>query len=356
MMNNIIFFFLFYLLNASLLSAAYSVKVIGLDEANSTGIVEVTADGRTGPYTVSINLSQANIQVGNTTAVFNDIGYGDHIAYVENAYGCAVELPFTISDCPLEVHFFLEGAFNGDLETDFSGASNVMSHLFFDRGLLPGQTPLSPLATPTPQGHPYNQAPWNYTGTEGANWTDQDYVSNFQNGEPVDWALLTLIDNISSNHTKLFQAAGVVDINGEFHFTCPSDLRETIGASNDFYARIEHRNHMGILSSEPFNFNDDGLFAIFDFRTDDSYRDPTSVGQVPLKTTLGYWGMFGGDSNQDDFPSYDINGNDKAVWSDFNGIFDNYLQGDMNLDGDVNGRDKIIWEGNNGYSSRVPRN
>lgn len=355
-MYKALFLLLFYLVSINILLAAYSVKVISLDAVNSTGVVEVTADGRTGPYVASINLDLANIQAGSTTAIFNDIAYGDHVAYVDNAHGCRVELPFRISDCPLEVHFFLEGAFNGDLEQDFTGESNVMNHQLFDRGLLPGQTPISNLATATDPGQPYNQAPWAYTGTEGATWTDVDYMNNFPNAEPVDWALLTLINNVSSNHNKLFQAAGVVDINGEFHFTCPSDLRETIGASVDFYARIEHRNHMGILSSEPFNFNDDGLFAIFDFRTADSYRDPTSVGQVPLKTTLGYWGMFGGDANQSDFPSYDINGLDKAEWSDSNGVFDNYLPGDMNLDGDVNGKDKIVWEGNNGYSSRVPRN
>jgi len=27
----------------------------------------------------------------------------------------------------------------------------------------------------------------------------------------------------------------------------------------------------------------------------------------------------------------------------------------MNLDGDINGQDKALWENNNGVSSRVPR-
>jgi len=56
-----------------------------------------------------------------------------------------------------------------------------------------------------------------------------------------------------------------------------------------------------------------------------------------------------------DFPSFDINGIDKAIWLNSNGIFDKYLSPDMNLDGDVNGQDKALWFNNNGISSRVPK-
>lgn len=44
----------------------------------------------------------------------------------------------------------------------------------------------------------------------------------------------------------------------------------------------------------------------------------------------------------------DINGADKWVWQDQNGMFGVYAQGDYNIDGDVNGADKILWINNNG--------
>jgi len=54
-------------------------------------------------------------------------------------------------------------------------------------------------------------------------------------------------------------------------------------------------------------------------------------------------------------PSFDINGVDKSIWVDNNGIFDYYLSPDFDLNGDVNGQDKSFWARNNGISSRVPK-
>jgi len=65
--------------------------------------------------------------------------------------------------------------------------------------------------------------------------------------------------------------------------------------------------------------------------------------------------MYAGDADQFDFPSYDIQGTDKAIWFDNNGIFDYYFSPDFNLDGDINGQDKSLWFDNNGISSRVPK-
>ena len=65
--------------------------------------------------------------------------------------------------------------------------------------------------------------------------------------------------------------------------------------------------------------------------------------------------MFTGDADQTDFPSYDIQGTDKTLWLDNNGLFQQYIIPDFNLDGDVNGGDKALWDLNNGVSSRVPK-
>jgi len=87
----------------------------------------------------------------------------------------------------------------------------------------------------------------------------------------------------------------------------------------------------------------------YDFRTTDSYRDATSFGQKELE-------LYGGDGSQtNDIISYDINGMDKSLWSQDNGVFGRYLSSDYNLDGDVNGADRGLWGPNNGITSRVPK-
>jgi len=43
------------------------------------------------------------------------------------------------------------------------------------------------------------------------------------------------------------------------------------------------------------------------------------------------------------------------MWSENNGNFGAYTQADINLNGDVNGADKGIWFENNGISSSLPK-
>jgi len=347
-MYKALFSFITYFLSISVLFSAYSVNVVTVYDALGTGVVEITADGRTGPYTVIINSQSQIIGPGSTTTTFNNISFGNKVALIENVHGCIVELPFTVSKCALDIYFFFE--------SNFDILSNSMIPGLHTRGLLPGQTPISNLVSPTPDGQPYNQAPWNYAGIEGAGWTESDYATRFPDATPVDWTLLTVIDTLSTDHTELYKVAGIVDVEGRFHFACPNNLRDHIGLETEFYIRIEHRNHMGVLSPSPYHFSNYNDVARFDFRIADSYRVSTSVGQIQLGGSLGSWGMLGGDTNQSDFPSYDITGMDKTEWFETNGTFDNYLPGDMNLDGDVNGMDKAIWFQNNGKSSRVPKN
>jgi len=218
----------------------------------------------------------------------------------------------------------------------------MITILSADRKLLPGQTPANNNAPPTPAGQPYNIAPWSYTGTEGADWTDADYT-----GDEVDWILVSFRTGIAKN-TEVAMTAALLQKDGHIQFPDRCALPSATGA---LYVVIEHRNHMGIMSPTPVNIVNNVL--TYDFRASDSYKDGTSFGQKQF--TTGTWGMFAGDANQFDFPSYDIQGADKFVWSANNGVFDYYLLSDFNLDGDVNGLDKTIWFYNNGISSRVPK-
>jgi len=242
-------------------------------------------------------------------------------------------------DCiNVQMFAWMEGAYE---QTIFE----MRNTLNATRGLLPGQTPISNLATPTPAGQPYNTAPWNYTGTEGATWTDADYIPDM-----VDWVLLSFRTD-KAKSTQVAQTAGIIHRDGSI--TLPDRCGfEAIQGVDSVYVLLEHRNHMGIMTPEKIEIVNGTL--TYDFRTSDSFRDITSFGQKQLPT--GEWAMYAGDVNQTaDIVSYDINGQDKSLWVDDNGIFDNYLNTDFNLDGDTNGQDKALWFDNNGISSRVPK-
>lgn len=75
-----------------------------------------------------------------------------------------------------------------------------------------------------------------------------------------------------------------------------------------------------------------GIFASFTHAAGTVHTD--TINQ-PLLT---------GDANGD----HDINGNDKARWSQFNGAFGRYLAVDFNMDASVDGADKAAWSRNSG--------
>jgi len=241
-----------------------------------------------------------------------------------------------IDECiDIELYAYLEGTFD-------TTTGEMTTMLNTQRGMLPGQTPVSALATPTVAGQPYSIAPWNYQGAEGQDWTDADYT-----GIEVDWIMVSFRTDIASN-TEIARTAAILNKDGSVNFIDRCVLSPPLSST---YIVLEHRNHMGVMTPQAIGVNNGYLF--YDFRIGDSYRDATSFGQKLMFN--GTWCLYAGDSNQNDVPSFDINGTDKSIWFDNNGIFDNYISPDFNLDGDVNGQDKAIWEGNNGISSRVPK-
>jgi len=229
---------------------------------------------------------------------------------------------------------FLEGAITEDADT--------MRTTLNQRGLLPGQDPISEITTPTPAGHPYNIIPWNYTGKEGENI--RVYADN-----RVDWVLLSLRTGIGSD-TEIYRTATQLRDDGTVVFYCP--IPDATPMPDSVYIVIEHRNHMAVMSPQKVPVLDGR--AVYDFTKQDSYRDDTSYGQVEIRP--GVWAMIAGDGLQeDDYPFYDINGIDKTIWIQENGSFDLYLPSDYDLNGDVNEKDKLIWSHRNGISNRIPK-
>ncbi len=251
---------------------------------------------------------------------------------------CTSCQPNIAGNISIKLSAYLEGAYNPTL-------GEMTNKLNVDRGLLPGQQPVSDLATPTPAGQPYHLAPWNYIGTQGISWTNEQYTGN-----EVDWVLVSFRTDRGKD-SEVAMTAALLNKDGSISFPDRCILPKS-SIDTPLHVVIEHRNHIGIMSPQPIDMTN-GVLS-YDFRASDSFRDPTSFGQKQLPT--GEWVMYAGDANQiADIISYDITGADKTEWFENNGVFDYYLSPDFNLDGDVNGQDKAMWYLNNGISSRVPK-
>jgi len=181
-----------------------------------------------------------------------------------------------------------------------------------------------------PTNQPFNQMPWNYTGTE------TNSISSIS-----DWVLTSFRTGIMAD-TEIARAAALLQTNGQLYFPSMEVLPGNI--NTPLYIVIETRNHLTIMSPQPISIVNDTL--TYDFSMADSYSTG-SPGQKQLAN--GKWVMFSGDINND----LDINGADKTLWDATNGSFNLYLPADLNLNGDVNGNDRIDWSINNGIFSNI---
>ncbi|MCB2222410.1 MAG: hypothetical protein KQI35_18645 [Bacteroidetes bacterium] len=226
-------------------------------------------------------------------------------------------IPFTVAE--IELTALLQGPYDaGSMSTDLN-----------NNGLLPTD-------------QPYDSAPWNYAGNES--------VASIPNSTIVDWILLetrngatsseALIGDITSRHAAFMLSDGsIVGLDGS------SNLSFNTGDTLTNFVVIKHRNHLGIISSQPLNFSD-GLFE-WDFSTGlgQAYNnEQTDLGS-------GIFGMVAGNANGD----LQIDNNDMTdTWNLETGN-QGYKNGDLNLDAQVNNTDKNeVWLPNLGSSSQLP--
>ena len=93
-----------------------------------------------------------------------------------------------------------------------------------DLGYLPGQKPVTFFGKETLAGQPYNQIPWNYSGTEGLN---MDYTTlgidkaNYP-ATVVDWVLVSLRTSTARASTVCTRA-GLLHADGHIEFLVGSD-------------------------------------------------------------------------------------------------------------------------------------
>jgi len=134
----------------------------------------------------------------------------------------------------INVKVFLEGPYNA--------ATGMMNTDLNNLDILPGETSVGVAISNTPAGQPYNASPWNYAGTEGANWSNGDYASNV-----VDWVLVS-VRSSTSVADKVACGAGLLMDDGTIVMAENCVLKH--GGNDSLHLVIEHRNHMHIMTEE----------------------------------------------------------------------------------------------------------
>jgi large repetitive protein len=224
-----------------------------------------------------------------------------------------------------------------------SSNAGVMRTTLNERGLLPGQTPVGQFAIATPAGHPYSGAPWNVVDTTGITMTTYD-------PDVTDWVLVSLrTDNVLAANVLRVPALLMKD--GTVRFINPCFAVP----NGNYFIVIEHRNHMGAMSPSAVAIVN-GVIN-FDFTTGNSLittniNNPPAFGQKLIGTK---WAMYAGDGKKNTpTTNFDINFNDSQLWKSESGIFDQYRQGDHDMNADVNFQDQVLWKANNGRYSIIP--
>ncbi|MCB2218836.1 MAG: fibrobacter succinogenes major paralogous domain-containing protein [Bacteroidetes bacterium] len=220
----------------------------------------------------------------------------------------------------LDIKVYLEGPFNGvEMNTTMNGG-----------GLLP-------------LAHPFNQPPWNYSGTES--------VAAIPNGDIIDWILLELRETTGDPSTAgsnsmvarqavfLLKNGQLVDLNG-------TDFPQlTLTVTDNLYVVLWHRNHLGIMSSTPLP----GTAGTYSYDFTDNVSKAYLNGQKEMSP--GISGMIAGDCDGNGI----IDETDKNDhWYMVAGEA-GYDPADINLDGQINNLDKDdFWIMNAGSASTVP--
>ena len=257
--------------------------------------------------------------------------------------GCHAKLGCTYTPIPtnlavlVKVKVFLEGAYIGN---------ELMTTRLRDENILPAQ-------------QPFNRAPWNYPGTEGSGFSNNDLPAN-----AVDWVLVELRNPLDTEEI-MGAAAGILLEDGRI-IDAPGGRTDGLvvnGAmpNTNYYIVVKSRNHLTIMSALPewlsghdlvdlsFGSQDVGSFNIvgYDQMSQLEFIDPDPN---ILGDNFVLFGMYVGDINSDevinasDFDGYATDAIDAV------GVV-GYYDADINYDGRVSYADFNSYQPNVGRSS-----
>jgi hypothetical protein len=219
----------------------------------------------------------------------------------------------------IDLKAFLEGAYSGD---------TMLANLNDGEYL--------------PLSQPYNTFPWNYAGTES--------VDSIPNADVVDWVLIELRDTteaaLATGETMIARQAAFLLMDGKIiGLDGSSILSFNNSIIQSLFVIIWHRNHLGVISSNPVT--ESGGVYTYDFTTPSGQAHGTDA-QKDLG--VGVFGMIAADANADG----NINSQDKAEWTSRAGE-KGYKSADCNMDGQIMNEDKNdVWLENDGSSSNIP--
>lgn len=230
-----------------------------------------------------------------------------------------------------------EGGFSGETQEsdpynviDWEYEPALVSAKIFLEGPFNSSDMNTDIYSVLPLSQPYSASPWNYAGSETVTSIPADVV---------DWVLLdirttdinayhaTEETSIAKRATFLLNDGTLIDTDGN-----PDIGFETgIGASDNVYIVISHRNHLPIMSANSLVLSADV------WETDLSASSAAIFGGTDVCKYLapGIYGMLAGDANADGT----INENDVIPWQSYAGNV-GYFAGDMNMDSQVNNQDK----------------
>jgi hypothetical protein len=255
-----------------------------------------------------------------------------------------IKFIFLITFCISTLTF---AQYNGGNGSGYSAASSNAAQLSaFLQGPFSGGSMSIALNTNNfiPLLHPYDAAPWNYTGTES--------VASIP-ANAVDWVLVELRKTTESSSIEerracfILSDGSIVDLDGS------SPVKFTATSTNDYYIVIRHRNHLAIMSANSVSLSSslDGTYLTgggseYDFSTAQSQ----AYGFDAMKDLGGgYYGMYAADGNGDG----GIYGEDYILYQLSQGEEDYRIE-DYNMDGGVYGEDYILYQLNQGFEIWVP--
>ena len=175
-----------------------------------------------------------------------------------------------------------------------------------------------------PLAQPYNNLPWNYTGSENAPTFDAIPAN------ATDWVLIEARSATDPN-TLLDRRAGFVLNNGVV-VSANGTTGITFGTipAGSYYLVVRHRNHLAVMSSVPVALPNTG--NPYDFTL--SAAKAFGTGQtVQLSTNI--WAMRAGDLNANGIVTFaDVNAFISQILS--GNTASNYFLPDVTHDGNVN--------------------
>lgn len=208
-----------------------------------------------------------------------------------------ISCPDGSTPIPAKVRTYLEGP--------YQTATSSMRTDLLDNGLLPLE-------------QPYNQSPWNYTGSES--------MGNYNNfpSNTVDWVLVEAVSTLDPCNVQAQRAALLLD---DGRIVDPTQAEGGIMFCNilpnsDYNIVVRHRNHLAVMSANPITLPNQNAY---NFSTAESQA--LGSGQL-TEVDTSLWVMLAGDFNADGV----LTVTDFNFYATETSLINEYRSSDCNLD------------------------